>query len=162
MNAYLIADDKWGVSKNGRPLVSIPQEEKSRLKEVAGTVLVYDIAYLDKMPGQQPLRDSVNLIYSPLGKKTIKGAKTFDSISELKAELKGYKTENINILNSAVLYKELYDLINVVHVTKLEYAYEADAYIDSLDKDSNFKLTADSDEQYCFDIVYNFLCYERV
>ena len=46
-------------------------------------------------------------------------------------------------------------------ITKVDYAYEADAYFPNLDLDPDWEVTADSDEQTYFDIAYTFVRYER-
>ena len=50
---------------------------------------------------------------------------------------------------------------NVAHVTKIDQAYEADAYFPNLDEMPEWQITADSDEQVYFDITYHFLKYEK-
>jgi dihydrofolate reductase len=50
---------------------------------------------------------------------------------------------------------------DTAHVTMIDYAYEADAYFPNLDKDPEWEITADSDEQTYFDIPYTFLRYSR-
>ena len=51
---------------------------------------------------------------------------------------------------------------DVAHVTKIDHAYEADAYFPDLDSDPEWEITADSDEQVYFDITYQFLKYDRI
>ncbi len=41
-------------------------------------------------------------------------------------------------------------------------AYEADTYFPDLDRDPQWKIVADSDEQTYFDIAYTFLKYQRI
>jgi len=50
----------------------------------------------------------------------------------------------------------------VANVTKLDHAYAADKYFSNLDKNPEWKLTAESDELTYFDIAYEFLRYEKV
>ena len=50
---------------------------------------------------------------------------------------------------------------DVAHVTKIDMAYDADAYHPNLDKDPEWEITADSDEQVYFDLTYHFVKYER-
>ena len=63
----------------------------------------------------------------------------------------------IHILNQPVIMS----YCDVAHVTKIDHAYEADAYFPDLDSDPEWEITADSDEQVYFDITYQFLKYER-
>lgn len=162
MNMFVMADRNWGIYKNKRPLASIPAEEKSRIGEITGKVVVYDISYMDKLPGQQPIRNTVNLVYTPGQETEIRGAKCFSTIEALRFELASYRNDDIYVISSETLYKEFLPDTKVVHVTKIDYVYEVDAFFDNLDENPDFKLVADSDEQYCFNIIYNFLKYERV
>ena len=43
----------------------------------------------------------------------------------------------------------------------MDYAYQADAFFPDLDKDPDWEITAESDEQTYFDIPYEFVKYER-
>jgi len=49
----------------------------------------------------------------------------------------------------------------VVHATRIDMEYQADAHFPNLEKDPEWIVTADSDEQTYFDIPYTFVKYER-
>lgn len=51
---------------------------------------------------------------------------------------------------------------DVAHVTKLNYAYDADTYFPNLDELDDWEITAVSDEQTYYDLEYHFVRYERV
>ena len=76
-------------------------------------------------------------------------------------ELKKYDEENIYIIGGESIYRQMLPYCDVAHVTKIDHAYEADAYFPDLDSDPEWEITADSDEQVYFDITYQFLKYER-
>ena len=59
------------------------------------------------------------------------------------------------------VYEQMLPYCDVAHVTKIDHSYEADAYFPNLDADPEWEITADSDEQYYFDLTYQFLKYER-
>lgn len=162
MNMYVIADNNWGITFHGKPFVSIPAEKKSRLQEIAGKVIVYDLNYLNELPGQQALKGAVNIIFTDGQDVKVKDAKVFKTIDEVRAEVKKYPSEEVYIISNENLYKAFLADADVVHVTKIDYSYEADAFFENLDKNPDFKIVADSDEQYCFDIVYSFLKYKRL
>ena len=50
---------------------------------------------------------------------------------------------------------------DVAHVTKIDFAYEADSHFPNLDEDDEWEITAESDEQTYFDLEYQFVKYER-
>lgn len=161
MNIYVTADAHWGIYRQGRPLVSIPAERRSMLEDVAGKVIVYGERFIQDLPGQQPVKGCTNIIFTEGVSKEIRGAKAFAELKDLRRELEKYPTEEVYIINNQKLYAEFLKDTDTVHVTKLEYPYSADSFFENLDEGGEFEITADSDEQYCFDIVYNFLRYER-
>ena len=91
----------------------------------------------------------------------VKDAIVVHSIEELLEELKKYDGENIYIIGGESIYRQMLPYCDVAHVTKIDHAYEADAYFPDLDSDPEWEITADSDEQVYFDITYQFLKYER-
>ena len=164
MNAFVTVDSNWGISYKDSPLATIPSEKKERLKEVTGKVVVYGVKYLKELPGTQPIRGSINMIFTDGVKSNVKTSSevfSFDTIEELRKALQDYPDDDIYIIDNEKLYREFLPDINMVHVTKIDYEYKADAFFENLDQNPEFHITADSDEQYCFDIVYEFLRYER-
>ena len=83
------------------------------------------------------------------------------SVEALMEELKKYADEDIYIIGGDSVYKQMLPYCDVAHVTKIDHAYEADAYFPNLDEDEAWEITAESDEQTYFDIAYYFLKYER-
>ncbi len=59
------------------------------------------------------------------------------------------------------IYEQLLDECDVAHITKIDYAYDADAYFPNLDEKPEWEITADSDEQTYFDLEFYFYKYER-
>lgn len=161
MQAIVTCDNNWAISFKGKDLVSIPSETKTRMKEIEGKTIVYDLAHVEALPGNQPVVTANNLIYTGGIDAKIRGAKCFKSLKELEEELLNYKSEEVYIIHGSELYKHFFKDIKTVHVTKIDYEYSADCWFENLDKNTSFKITADSDEMYCFNIVYSFLKYER-
>ena len=53
------------------------------------------------------------------------------------------------------------DSCDTAHVTRINFAYEADRYFPNLDEMPEWKITATSDEQTYFDLEYEFVKYEK-
>ncbi len=58
-------------------------------------------------------------------------------------------------------YKQMLPYCDVAHVTKIDFAYEADSFFPNLDEDPQWQITAESEEQTYFDLEYQFVKYER-
>ena len=68
-------------------------------------------------------------------------------MEELREELKKYPSEDIYVIGGETIYKQLLDDCDVAHITKIDYAFEADAYFPNLDEMPEWKITQDSEEQ---------------
>lgn len=92
----------------------------------------------------------------------VPGAVVVHDMDELHEELKKYDSQDIYVIGGETIYRQLLDECDVAHITKIDYAYDADAYFPNLDERPEWKITADSEEQTYFDLEYYFYRYERV
>ena len=83
------------------------------------------------------------------------------SIEELHEELKKYNSEDIYVIGGGSVYEQLVEECDVAHITKIDYAFEADTYFPNLDEKEEWKIVADSEEQTYFDLEYYFYRYEK-
>lgn len=161
MNIIVCADNNWAIGYKNKLLVSIPNDMKHFREETTGKVVVFGRKTLETFPQGQPLQNRTNIILTRNPKFSVKGAVVVHSVDELMKELKKYDDEDIYVIGGDSIYKQLLPYCNVAHVTKIDHEYQADAYFPNLDKDPEWEITADSDEQTYFDIAYEFLKYER-
>ena len=59
------------------------------------------------------------------------------------------------------IYRAFLPYCDTAHITWIDYEYMADTWFPDLDKDPDWEVTADSDEQTYFDLCYEFRRYER-
>lgn len=161
MKAIVTCDSNFAISYKGKDFVSIPAETKTRMNEIAGKTIIYDGEYLKSLPGQRPVAGCKNIIYSTRNDFTIRGAEVFYDLDSLKTFVAKESSNEVYIIHGGELYKTFFDEIDTVHMTIIDYEYAADQWFENMDRNEDFELTADSDELYCFDIVYRFVRYER-
>ena len=162
MNMIVAVDANWGIGNKNNLLVRIPADHKMFRNETTGKVVVLGRKTLETFPNAKPLPNRTNIILSTNPDYRIKDAEVVHSIEELLENLKKYNDEDIYIIGGASVYEAMLKYVDTVHVTKIDHEYEADAFFPNLDKDENFKITAESDEQVYFDITYSFVKYERI
>lgn len=80
----------------------------------------------------------------------VPGAVVVHDMDELHEELKKYDSQDIYVIGGETIYRQLLDECDVAHITKIDYAYDADAYFPNLDERPEWKVTADSEEQTYF------------
>ena len=161
MNLIVAVDENWGIGKNGELLVRIPNDQKFFREETTGKVVVLGRKTMETFPGGRPLKNRQNIILSTKADYKVEGAVVVHSIEELLEELKQYPTEDVYIIGGDSVYKQMLPYCDVAHVTKIDMSYDADAFHPNLDNDSEWEITAESDEQVYFDLTYHFVKYER-
>ena len=115
----------------------------------------------DRIPYASRVYDSeemVNLVDSSLEFWLTAGRYT----SEFEHEFAKYPSDQVYCIGGDSVYKQLLPYCDTAHVTKIDFAYEADSYFPNLDEMPEWKVTAESDEQTYFDLEYTFVKYERV
>ena len=162
MNMIVAVDANWGIGNKNNLLVRIPADHKMFRNETTGKVVVLGRKTLETFPNAKPLPNRTNIILSTNPDYRVKDAEVVHSIEELLEHLKQYNDEDIYIIGGASVYEAMLKYVDTVHVTKIDHEYEADAFFHNLDKDENFRITAESDEQVYFDITYSFVKYERI
>lgn len=90
----------------------------------------------------------------------VDGAIVVHSIEEAVEAAKDFADEDVYVIGGASIYKQMLPLCNVAHITKIDYAYDADSYFPNLE-DEGFVITESSDERTYFDLIYEFVKYER-
>lgn len=161
MNLIVAVDKNWAIGNKGNLLVRIPNDQKMFQQETTGKVVVLGRKTMETFPGRQPLKNRTNIILSKKPDYQAKGAIVVHSIEELLDKCKKYSSEDIYIIGGESVYRELLPYCDTAHVTKIDRAYEADAYCPNLDKDTAWEITADGEEQVYFDVTYHFVKYER-
>ena len=161
MNLIVAVDNNWAIGCKNRLLVRIPADHKNFRQETTGKVVVLGRKTLETFPQGMPLPNRLNIILSTNPDYKVKDAVVVHDKEELDAELKKYPTEDVYIIGGESVYRMMLPECNVVHVTKIDHDYEADAYFPDLDQDGAWEVTAQSEEQTYFDLPYYFVKYER-
>lgn len=161
MNLIVAVDKNWAIGKNNKLLVSIPEDMKFFRETTTGKVVVMGRKTLESFPNGLPLKNRTNIVLTTDRSYQAKGAILVYSMEELLEELKKYPSEDIYVIGGASIYEQMVDYCDVAHITKIDYAYEADTWFPNLDEKEEWQITADSDEQTYFDLEYYFYKYEK-
>ena len=117
---------------------------------------------LETFPQGLPLKNRTNIIMSTNMDYRVKDAVVVHDLEELLSQIEKYDTKDVYVVGGESVYRLLLPYCDTAHVTKIDHAYEADAYFPDLDAMPEWKITADSEEQTYFDITYHLLKYERI
>lgn len=161
MNIIVAADRNWGIGYQNKLLVSIPADMKFFRETTTGRVVVMGRKTLESFPNGLPLPKRTNIVLTRDTNYRVKNAIMVHNIRELWQELKKYNTDDIYVIGGESVYRMLLPYCSTAHVTRIDYSYQADTYFPDLDQLSDWKITADSEEQTYFNLEYTFLKYEN-
>ncbi len=161
MKAIVAVDRNWAIGNRGGLLVSIPNDHKFFRRETMGKVVIYGRKTLETFPMRQPLDGRTNLILSANPDYEVRNAEVLHSIPALLERLKGLDTDDIYVIGGASVYRELLPYVDTALVTRVDRAYEADAFFPDLDADPGWEKTEEGEEQTYFDLLYTFDVYRR-
>lgn len=162
MNIIVAADKNWAIGKNNSLLVKIPADMKMFRRETEGKVVVMGRKTLESFPGGMPLKNRTNIVLTANPNYQVKGAVMVHSMEELLEEAGKYPSQMVYCIGGDSVYRQMLPYCDTAYVTKIDFAYEADSYFPDLDKRPDWKVTAVSDEQTYFSLVYEFVKYERI
>ena len=162
MNAIVAVDKNWAIGYKGKLLVSIPADMKRFRETTTGKVVVLGRKTLATFPNGLPLKNRTNIVLTKDPEFSVKDAIVVHSIDELLEELKKYPTEDVYIIGGDSVYKQMLPYVDICEVTKIGHAYDADTFFPNLEKDSEWKISAESEEQNYFNIEYTFQTWKRV
>ena len=161
MNLIANVDQNWAIGKNNQLLVKIPADMKFFRETTTGKVVVMGRRTLESFPNGQPLKNRTNIVLTHDKSYQVKDAIVVCSMEELCEELKKYPSEDIYVIGGESIYSQLVDACDVAHITRVDYAYDADAHFPNLDEKPEWHMTQDSEEQTYFDLIYHFYKYEK-
>lgn len=162
MNMIAAVDKNWGIGKDNELLVSIPSDMKFFRTVTAGKVVVMGRKTLESFPGGRPLKGRTNIVLTKKADYSAEGAVVCHSVEEVLEKVKEFAPEDVFCIGGGSIYREFLPCTDLVHITKIDQAYDADTWFPNLDELPEWKITESSEEQSYFDLTYHFLKYERV
>lgn len=161
MNLIVAVDKNWAIGNKNQLLVRIPADQKFFRETTTGKTVVMGRKTLESFPNGLPLKNRTNIVLTKDRSYTVPGAVVVHSMDELHEELKKYPSEDIFVIGGETVYRQLLDECDTAHVTKIDFAFEADTYFPNLDEMDDWTVAANSEEQTYFDLEYYFYKYER-
>jgi len=161
MNIIVAVDKNWAIGCKGKLLISIPEDMQLFRRETANKVVVMGRKTLESFSNGLPLKNRTNIVITSDKSYNIKDAIVCHSIEEALEEIKKYSSEDVYIIGGETIYRQFLPYCDVAHVTKIDYAYDADTHFPNLDEMPEWSIVERSDECTYFDLEYEFLKYIR-
>ncbi len=162
MNLIAAVDHNWAIGYKNQLLVRIPEDQKWFRETTIGKCVIMGRKTLESFPNARPLKNRLNIVITRDTNYKADGAVVVHSIEEAVKAAAEYADEDIYVIGGESIYRAMLPLCKVAHITKIDYEYQADAYFPNLDENPEWKATQSSDERTYFDLIYEFIKYERV
>ncbi|MCF0143098.1 MAG: dihydrofolate reductase [Parasporobacterium sp.] len=161
MRILVSADKNRGIGKNGKMLLSIPEDLRYARTTTAGKTVIMGRKTLENFPQNKPYPDRLNIVLSR--NEDLKSNEDYTVCRSVEEALKCAEEagNDIYIIGGESIFSQFIDYTDEVEMTYIDYSYDADAYFHDLDHDPRWVLTSESDEQTHFDIVYFYRQYTR-
>ncbi len=160
MKIIVAVDNNWGIGKNNDLLTYIPDDLKYFKEKTLGKVVVMGRKTLESLPGKKPLPGRTNIVLSS-NKDCTKDCMVCTSHEELFKQLEKYDSDEIFVIGGQKVYSELLDKCDTYFITKIFKTFDADKFLDNLDKRDDIELIWESDMQRYKDLEYKFTEYRR-
>lgn len=162
MNLIAAVDRNWAIGCDNKLLVRIPEDQKWFRQTTTGKAVIMGRKTLESFPNGKPLKNRLNIVLTNDRNYHADGAVIVHGVEEAIDAARDYNDDDIYVIGGESVYRQMLPYCNTAHITRIDYAYQADAYFPDLDKDDNWKITETSDERTYFDLLYEFVKYERV
>ena len=162
MNLIAAVDRNWAIGYKNELLVRIPEDQKWFRETTTGKAVIMGRKTLESFPNKSPLKNRLNVVITSDMNYSVPGAVVVHSIDEAVEAVRDYADDDVYVIGGESIYRQMLTLCSTAHITKVDYAYQADAHFPDLDKEEGWKITETSDERTYFDIIYEFVKYERV
>lgn len=162
MNLIAAVDRNWAIGYKNELLVRIPEDQKWFRETTTGKAVIMGRKTLESFPNKSPLKNRLNVVITSDMNYSVSGAVVVHSIDEAVEAVRDYADDDVYVIGGESIYRQMLPLCSTAHITKVDYAYQADAHFPDLDKEEGWKITETSDERTYFDIIYEFVKYERV
>ncbi|MCR4611330.1 MAG: dihydrofolate reductase [Lachnospiraceae bacterium] len=158
MKLIAAVDNNWGIGKNNKLLISIPDDMKFFRETTTGNVVVMGRKTLESFPNKRPLKDRINIVLTKDLSYKVEGATVCHSIEEVLEEIKQYDSDNVYIIGGGSIYNMFEPYCDTALITRIDYVYDADTHFPNLE-DKGWVMEDESEEQTYFDVIYTFCKY---
>lgn len=161
MKFIAAVDENWGIGYKGKLLARISEDQKNFKNTTMGHVVVLGRKTLEEFPHAKPLAGRTNIILSRDENYMVDGAVAVHSLDELMHVLAQYDTDEIFIIGGQSVYEKLIPYCDRAYITKIYKAYDADAFIENLDENPDWRLVDEGECKFHEELKFNFNEYEN-
>lgn len=146
MNIIAAVDERWGIGKDGKLLVKLPEDLRHFKEITKGKIVVMGRKTYESLPKHLEGRMNIVLSSNPEYTSDRGRIEVCTSIKDLLRFLEhvfdttNYTSKDVFIIGGGTVYERLLDLCERAYITSINSTFPADTYFPNLRKNSNWKL----------------------
>ena len=166
MTAIACIDKSNGIGKNGKLLISIPDDMNFFRETTKDSIVIMGRKTLFSLKNRMPLNNRINIVFTnndSLKSEYINVDNIFfiKTIDELNDTLEKYTDKKVFVIGGASIYEKLICFCDTCLITKLDKSFDADTFFPDLKK-NGFTLIKKSEIHNFNNINYQFQTYRRI
>lgn len=161
MKAIAAVTCNWGIGKDNRLLISIPEDMKFFREKTAGSVVIMGRKTLESFPGGKPLKNRVNIVITRAGDYNPEGVIVVHNVEEAVKAAGKTGNESVFVIGGESIYRQMVPLCDTVYITKADICPDADAFFPDMDADPGFFVSSESEEKEHQGIRFRFVTYSK-
>lgn len=161
MNLIVCVDSQWGIGKQGKLLVDIPEDKHFFRDKTMGGVVLGGRKTMEGLPGHCPLTGRKNILLTRKRGYYFGDAEVVHSVEEALQSLKSITMEQVYIIGGGMVYEAFQPYCDHAYVTKVDAVYGADTFFPDLDESNDWEKVYVSEEKDYLGLKYRFLEYRR-
>lgn len=148
MKVIVAVDNNWGIGKDNKLLMEIPEDQKFFREMTLGKIIVIGRRTLEGFPGGMPLEGRTNIVLTSDTSFDINGAIVVHSIPELLVALEDYDSDDVFVAGGGNVYRQLIDKCSNAFVTRINCDRDADTFFPNLDKIPGWRMLKSKTSSY--------------
>lgn len=166
MIAIACVDAKNGIGKDGKLLISIPDDMKFFRETTKDSIVIMGRKTLFSFKDKMPLKNRINIVFTTNDKlkkdyENVGNIYFIKEKSEIKDIVDRFPNKKIFVIGGASIYEKLIDLCDTCLITKVDKTFGADTYFPDLEK-NGFKIEKESELHDYEGINYKFITYKKI
>lgn len=154
-------DSRWGIGFGGDLLVRIPQDQKRFRSLTMGGVILGGRRTMEGLPGRKALDGRQNILLTGQKEYQYPGAVVCHSVPEALEELRKYPGDHTYIIGGGEVYREFLPYCELVYITKICHAFEADTFFPNLDEEEEWEVAETGQEKEYGNLKFYYVTYQR-
>lgn len=159
MNIIVAVDKNWGIGYKGNLLTHLPEDLKFFKEKTSDKIVVMGRKTLESLPNGKPLANRINIVLTKDKSYECDGTVICYSFEELYKTINKYDSDDVFIIGGAQIYNLLLNKCKKAYITKIYKEFNADTYLDNIDKLEQWNLINKSEIKDYNNIYYSFCEY---